>query len=253
MQGDKHLTRGSNFARISLSFVAIAILTLIVGASAVRGQGGSAEKHNPSTAPKKATTSSKTGRTSNVKRPTSTKSSPSSRNNAAVTAGSPSLGETLEWLKNNVSPYYLETHGEASSNGDNREYQLEVRWTPVRFNGCTLVWNEALEDRLGTDPFNEIRTETVQLSDIDPSHIKVFNFKINNINFYGVGLETSNGKQTIKFHREIQEINGDKNRRVEENKVARTGLIFRDEETAQRGSKALENAIKLCGGKSSSF
>lgn len=144
------------------------------------------------------------------------------------------LAETIDWIKRYFPTKFTYQFTTVNAAGGAspilREATVDVEL--IRFEGCKLEWRDGA-DRL-----------SVSLSDLDPQNVKVELRQKPDINLnmeiWNVSLTATNG------HDAFRETKGDDGA---ENRYNGVDLQYGDQAIANKLARALQRAIKLCGGK----
>lgn len=190
-------------------------------------------------------------------------------------AEQPDLKETIEWINQTYNPdpgkISYKNHGiyESQLTENGIYVTIDRTNTILRFDGCvaTIETTQDPNLRLSTDMHLVSDTQTFNLSDIDPSRIKVEKvastasasrcemFPNSPCDEAVVGLHTRNQKQAIKSHRivEFPKLAGADHMSVSDSMDDSAFLWVNDLEYLPRLVTALKHGIELCGGKASSF
>ncbi|MBC7931167.1 MAG: tetratricopeptide repeat protein [Rubrivivax sp.] len=145
------------------------------------------------------------------------------------------LDETLEWISKNFSNKfsYKYTTAAEDPNGTPTTADANVNYEPLKFEGCRIDWQDNAD------------TLSVSLAELDPTSVKIEPRSRPNTTFsievWNLGINASGGKGAIR------EIKGDGSGAV--NAYSGLDLQFDSRERAERLARALQSAIKLCGGK----
>jgi hypothetical protein len=187
----------------------------------------------------------------------------------------PDLKETIEWINQTYNPLPGEisnkNHGvfESQTTENGIYVTIDRTNTILRFDGCAATIETAQDPnlRLSTDMHLVSDTQTFNLSDIDPSRIKVEKvastasaslcemFPNSACDEAVIGLHTRNQKQAIKGHRvtKFPKLTGADHMSVRDSMDDSAFLWVNDLEYLPRLVTALKHGIELCGGKPSSF
>jgi hypothetical protein len=171
---------------------------------------------------------------------------------------SPTLTQTLDWLKEKIplaaAHYVVETENNpfaAAIIGKTKD--VTVRTAPIRFESCTIVFDEtevAVWGNLPNDPITETLRSTVPLGEVSDTKIVKIDTPlawskegdvVKSLPGWIVGLYTNSDVILEETHRDI----GNKTK----NSAAHSaGIVFRDESVAKRVSEAFKHAADLCRG-----
>ncbi len=146
------------------------------------------------------------------------------------------LEQTIEWIRKYLPAklaYQVTTPG-ATPDAAPVTRATQIDYELLRFESCTLAWRDQTD------------TLTVALAELDPASVRVelrqkpdttFSMAVWNVSITATGGQGA-------FH----ETKGDGS--GAENRYNGIDLQYSDKETAERLARALQHAIKLCGGKS---
>jgi tetratricopeptide (TPR) repeat protein len=145
------------------------------------------------------------------------------------------LEETMDWIRKNFShkfAYKYTTSGE-TPNDTPATVEADVNYEPLKFEGCRIEWRD-LNDTL-----------SVSLTELDPNSVKVELRSKPNTTFstevWNLSITATDGKGSIR------EVKGDGSGAV--NNYSGLDLQFDNKDRAEKFARALQSAIKLCGGK----
>jgi hypothetical protein len=149
----------------------------------------------------------------------------------ANAANSPSLAETLSWLKDR-----LETDGGDSYTQQNPTLgpiKFRHSYQTVSFSSCTVSWLSisTMSPGLPQRPYKD----TMNLADIDPTNVKIAPYKSETGTVFQVLLATRDGKKSIKDETEAGTV-----------MYAQINWIFMDSSIADRVGTAVAHAATLC-------
>lgn len=145
------------------------------------------------------------------------------------------LDETLQWISKNFSNKftYKYTTVAEDPNGTPTTADASVNYEPLKFEGCRIDWRDNAD------------ALSVSLAELDPTSVKIEPRTRPNTTFsievWNLGINASGDKGAIR------EIKGDGSGAV--NAYSGLDLQFESQERAERLGRALQSAIKLCGGK----
>lgn len=161
----------------------------------------------------------------------------------AAQNGSPTLEETLGWLRGKLSESYRAGVFLNPYAADERVFNFQ----PVKFDGCTLVWRDdfAVSQRKRKE-VTTTQTE-IQLSEFSPGSVTVSKEDCYASPCWRLDLETRNSKRVVK-EGDVKGSSVDYT--IKESSVS---FFFREEDLARRAGKAFSHAIELCGGKAEPF
>jgi hypothetical protein len=158
-------------------------------------------------------------------------------------AQSPSLAETVDWMKSKTDELGL-IYSEARD--DENSMPRITTWEAVGSSGCTLTLRNRNE-RQGPPPkrissrdimANRMAASVMfSFSDFNPQNVTE-NVDTGMLSTLNIRLNTTNKKKAVKW-----QISG---KNYEYNSLI---ISFKDQAIAQRFTKAIKHAIELCGGK----
>lgn len=174
-----------------------------------------------------------------------------------------SLQETLEWLKGKIAAngsYSYRGQQGVIRDAQGRLYNTEIKnlfksTEFVSFSGCTVVFKTRLCNK-DAQPSNGSGTScalkigllyTVPLNSLDPSSIGIEKQTFD-IDTWWITLHTTNDKPEIKM--QLVDENPGPQKIYGENKFI---ITLNNEEVAKRMVRALQHAVKMCGGKAEPF
>ena len=196
-------------------------------------------------------------------------------------SSSPSLSETLEFLKGKLASTHIFSTA-SFSNGEQTRSTHMFEYTPIRFEGSTFQFKEIdstikRSEKADSNYKDESRNKWIHIYTIDLKHIAVSSIKVTKLEGYmgevtsqafKLRMNTLNDGKLISRRKiygrfEYQggfgsRYQGEKTVKEETNEEERDKLnsfsfYFDDEEIANRCAKALKHAVELSGGKKEPF
>lgn len=149
---------------------------------------------------------------------------------------SATLDETIDWIRKNFSTKFAYKYTTSGEGTDSPTITADatVEYEPLKFEGCRIDWRDQSD------------VISVSLAELDPDSVKVelrskpgTNFSIE---VWNLSINATGGKGAIR------EAKGDGSEAV--NVYSGLDLQYESRERAERLARALQSAIKLCGGKS---
>jgi hypothetical protein len=169
-------------------------------------------------------------------------------NTSPPATAEPDLEETLKWLRETIiTSAFLKDETTGTEERAYTDYKVES----ITFEGCTVKYKSLTSswwktDRRITEYTYEVRAK---LADLDPQAIRVERPSPTKKKFY-VLADTPNKEPKFPAHRENK---GTPPTRVGDNLTYQVSFTFGDEEIANRVTKALIHAVKLCSLKKEPF